>query len=36
MLKDLGLPQPAGLFVISPWADLTQTPRDPIEFEGRR
>lgn len=23
-LKDLGLPQPAGLFVISPWADLTQ------------
>ncbi len=24
-LKDLGLPQPAGLFVISPWADLTQS-----------
>jgi acetyl esterase/lipase len=23
-LKDEGLPQPAGLFVISPWADLTQ------------
>ena len=23
-LKDLDLPQPAGLFVISPWADLTQ------------
>jgi epsilon-lactone hydrolase len=23
-LKALGLPQPAGLFVISPWADLTQ------------
>jgi acetyl esterase/lipase len=24
-LKDLDLPQPAGLFVISPWADLTQS-----------
>ena len=24
-LKDEGLPQPAGLFVISPWADLTQS-----------
>ena len=24
-LKDQGLPQPAGLFVISPWADLTQS-----------
>jgi len=24
-LKDRGLPQPAGLFCISPWADLTQT-----------
>lgn len=24
-LKGLGLPQPAGLFVISPWADLTQS-----------
>lgn len=24
-LMDLGLPQPAGLFVISPWADLTQS-----------
>ncbi len=26
-LKDEGLPQPAGLFVISPWADLTQGHR---------
>lgn len=24
-LKELGLPQPAGLFCISPWADLTQS-----------
>jgi monoterpene epsilon-lactone hydrolase len=24
-LKDQGLPQPAGLFVISPWVDLTQS-----------
>jgi monoterpene epsilon-lactone hydrolase len=24
-LRDAGLPQPAGLFVISPWADLTQS-----------
>ncbi len=24
-LKDMGLPQPAGLFVISPWVDLTQS-----------